>query len=440
MPGGVLDILLEKKPKNLRIIFLTFEGFKKFLEPYFGKEDLVFEFIPKYEPKSFLKTLFRFFYSYLIFTGTTRVLATFGARADIPPAGGNRHLAPLKSFVAGTFGRFNFIKTKFVPWLFGKIFNERPYACLFEKYSPELLFATSIAFFPDAELIAEARRRGVQTVGMVPNWDHLNKYFLPLQTDWLLVQNEPMLKEAVELQAYPESKITIVGFPQFDFYARYQDFLIPKDEFFERFNIPKKSKVILFISGAAYSLDEPDILEEIASWIKARKFAMPLHLFVRPYVVLRDREREEKKYRKLMGNPLISFNWLKTEGAEQLKLYLSMLFWADVVISIFSTTAIEAAILDKPTLTIGFDGYKRRPYHQSIRRLEDMSHFKNVLGTESVRVVRNFEDLYRSLNEYLHNPARDREKRKFLVQKMCYRQDGRASERLADFIFEKVNE
>jgi CDP-glycerol glycerophosphotransferase (TagB/SpsB family) len=142
----------------------------------------------------------------------------------------------------------------------------------------------------------------------------------------------------------------------------------------------------------------------------------------------------------LIDNPNVSFNWLKWgDSEENRRYYFSMLYYAEVIISIFSTTAIEAAIFDKPILTIGFDGYKARPFHESIVRLEKMSHFKNILETGSVKVVRSFEELFENLKAYLENPSLDKEKRKFLVQKMCYQMDGRASGRIADFVIAKAN-
>ena len=440
IPDGILEQLIEKRNKDTQIVITTLEGFKKVLGSYGEHEGVMIEYIKKIPPSGVLQKAFQFFYSYLIFTGTTKTLATFGARADVPPAGGNRHMAFLKNATSKTFGRSKFIKTKFVPWAFKKIFRKRPYKDLFDKYNPDLVFVSNIAFFPDQELVAEAGRRGIKTIGMACNWDHLNKYFIPMHSDFLIVQNEPMQKEAIDLHSYNKHQIFISGFPQFDMHANYKDWIIPKDEFLKKFNIPEGKKIILFISGAAYALDEPDILKEISKWIKNGRFDDETHLVIRPYVVGRDKSNEEKKYKDLMDKPNISFNWLMNEhDIENKKYYLSMLYYSDVVISVFSTSAIEAAFFDKPMLTLGFDGHIKRPPHQSITRLEKMSHFKHVLDTGSVKVAKSFNDLYDGINSYLLDPAKDREKRKILVDKMCYRVDSKSSERITYFILEKID-
>lgn len=438
MPGGVLDQFIKRRPRNTRLVFLTLKGFEKKFERFLKNDSVAVEFVEKVKQPSGLRKLFQFFYSYLIFTDTTRILATFGARADVPPAGGNRHLAFFKNFLANTFGKLKFVKVRLVPWLFELFFKERPHADLFRKYQPSAVFLSSIAFLGDLEFLLEAKRRGITTVGMACNWDHLNKYYIPLRADYMLVQNEPMLKEAVELQEYEPDRVFPVGFAQFDAHIDFRRRPISREKFFEKFGIPKNKKLILFISGAAYALDEPDILKAIIGWIEHDKFGLPLELMIRPYVIARDREAEEAKFGQFKNNPHVVFNsFRRDENAETRDLYLAMLYHADVVIPIFSTMAIEAALFDRPTISIGFDGHKKRPFHQSVTRLEHLTHFKHVLETGSVKVVRSFDELYQNINRYLCFPEQDRRQRKELVEKMCYQADGKVSERIADFVLSK---
>lgn len=443
IPRGVFERLAESKKPDTQIVLLVTktEHFDKIRHaPYVADRSITVEFVPLYEPKSFTTKLFRFFYAYLIFTGTTRTLATLGARADMPPAGGNRHLAFVKSAIAHTLGKIPVIKKRVVPWLFDRVFTERPYAYLFEKYRPVLVFAANMAMIPDSELLAEAQRHGVKTLGMVCNWDHLNKYFIPRRADHIVVQNEPMRGEAVVFQGYEPEQITVTGFPKFDVYHDIGKHAATREEFFRHFHIPERAKLILFISGSAYSLDEGDILGTISGWMKQGRFAKEARLMIRPYVTLRDRKQEEKKYKTLMGDPTIAFNWVKGDESQEAKrLYRGMLYHADVIVSMFSTTAIEAALLDKPTIAIGFDGYAKRPAHQSIRRMERMHHFKNVLDTGNVKVVRNFDDLFALMNAYLISPEKDADKRKDLVERLCYQADGLASKRISDVILSHAN-
>jgi len=434
LPDGVIERLIKENSPGVRLVLLTAKKMEGRLLRYADGQNVVISIIDTFSPKGFVQKLFHFFYAFLIFTGSTRILATFGARADIPPAGGNRHIAPVKALIAATFGRSKFVKTKLTPWLFQKIFRKRPYKNVFDKYSPDLVVTPNLAFFPDIELVSEAKRRGVKTLGMVMNWDHLNKYYIPMHVDRLMVQNEPMRREAVGWHCYEDDQVSVVGFPQFDMYAKKEKYLLPREQFLKNFGLSHEEKIILYVSGAAYSLDEPEIIESISQWIGEGKFGKS-KLMIRPYAIARDLELEQKKYARFENNHPIVFNWMRrSDNLESKKYFASMLAYSHVIISIFSTTAIEAAIFDKPTITIGFDGNHKRPYHQSIRRLEDMSHFRNVLDTGSVRVVRSFDDLGRTISAYLDNPGTDHDKRINLIDKMCHKIDGRASERIANYI------
>lgn len=437
LQNGVADQLTRNE--SVRVVFLTPPG--RIPELARGSEigqrpNVFVEELTKMPKRTLLQNAFYFFYSYLMFTSTTRLLATFGARADAPPAGGNRHFAVFKSVIASTCGKSRWIKLRAVPYLYKKIFNERPYAYVFEKYHPDLVFISNIAHFPDPEILSEAKRLDVKTVGMASNWDHLNKYYIPLHSDILLTQNEPMKKEAVEYHSYLSDEVVVVGFPEMDSQIDKEKHIQPKEAFFAKLGIPSESKLILFISGSVYYLDEPIILKKISEWIKENKFGSSIYLMVRPY----PQRTEKEKYKDLEGGPHIIFNWLSNwDDVEGSSYYKNSMYYASVVIAIFSTTAIEAALWDKPILTVGFDGNAQRPYHQSIKRLEDLSHFKHVLETGSVPVARSFEELYEGIKKYLDDSALHREERKKLIDKMCYKIDGKSSERVVGILLKHIN-
>ena len=434
--GSVLDRL--SRDDRLKLVIVTSPGIAEVISrdhrSKIGGRTAV-EVIKIRRPQKFLERLFYFFYSYLIFTGTTKMLATYGVRVDAPPAGGNMALAFLKRAIAGTFGRFRWIKTRLTPWLFFKIFSERPYQSTFERHKPDLVFISSIAEFPDIEMLAEAKKRGIKTLGMAANWDHLNKYFIPLQSDLLLVQNEPMAKEAVALQGYRAGQVKLVGFPQFDLYGSLKDYTDPRKVFLRRLSLPEDAKLIYFITGAAHYLGEPDIVRETLRWLQENSLGAKSFLMIRTYP-----GTTQERFREFYGHSRIVFDHPPALLTfEALRHFFNQMRHADVVISIYSTTAIEAGILDKPLIAIGFDGHAELPFMKSIRRAETMTHIRHILDTGSVRVVRSFDELFYDLKRYLGAPEIDREKRKQLVQKMCYKIDGAASERIANFILEEIS-
>ena len=254
---------------------------------------------------TFAQRMFRFFYSYLIYTSTTQLLATMGTRPDEMPPGG-RLLAPCKSLIASTLGRSRVIKTTVVPFLFNRLFRERPFTVLFEKYAPELVFVPNIYGWFDTLLLREARAHGVKTMGMPANWDHMDKYFMPFRVDHLLVQNDQMRDAAMREQCYRENQVSLVGYPHFDFITG-KTYLMSREDMLRYLGFPGHARFILYLSGSVYCPDEPDIIEELLKWADEKRFAYDTYIVIRPYLGgrFKDKDFDEKKFNRFVEHPRV---------------------------------------------------------------------------------------------------------------------------------------
>ena len=443
-PGGFFSQLKErlKRDQNMRAVFLVYpKDYKKYaylFEDNFGGR-LILEQIPVQNPKTFLEKAFRFFYSYLIYTGTTRLMATIGTRPDEPPAGGRGYLAPLKKIIAATLGRSEFVRSRIIPRLFLKFFKERPFQSVFDRYPPQLVFVSHLYGWFDTLLLAEAKRQGVRTMGMPAGWDHLDKYYLPFKVDRLLIQSEQMKQAAIKRQFYNPKAIEIVGHPYFDFIVD-KKYLLSREEIFNFLGLPLDIKVILYISGSAYCPDEPDIIETMLKWVDENKFRQDTYLVLRPYLGGRgaDREFDRKKFEKFREHPKVRF-WTREAWADlQNSVYfINLMRHADAIITVYSTVFLEASVFNRPILAVAFDGYKERPFSRSLRRFRIMEHFQSVIKTGAMRTAHNFEELFEILKKYFDDPKLDEKQRMLLQKEFCYELDGLASKRIADAIFEK---
>jgi len=435
-PNSVIDRL--SKNKNLKIILVVASSIKNLLEIQHSDrmkdKNIILEVVGEFKPKSFLERSFYFFYSYLIFTTTTKTLATWGVRADAPPAGGNRYISVIKAAIASTFGKSKWIKRKFIPWMFLKIFRKRPHKALFDKYNPDLVFLSNIAHFPDQEILAEAKRRKIRTLGMASNWDHFNKYFIAMKSDEFLAQNKAIFQESVDLQVYEKEKVKIVGFAQFDPYEKIEKYTDSKDEFLKRVKAEPGAKFILFIAGSVHYAAEPDAIRALLKWINQGEFGDNTYLFIRTYPGV-----DMSKFKEFMDNPRFLYDTPPTiANISGMRYFFNQMCHADIIISIYSTTLLEAAIFDKPLVTLGFDGNNKIPFCKSILRAERMAHIKHLIDDGYVTIARSFDDLYFNIKRYIENPKQDRDKREKLVEKMCYKIDGLASKRISDYILEAV--
>lgn len=426
---------------------IVHSGYGDHYQDFFAKNppqpNVLFERVKFVREKTLLQKVFRFFYSYFIYTGTTAVMATIGIRPDEPPAGGRfkKFLGPLKWLISRTFGKSRWMRERVIPFLSERIFHERPFAHLFEAYQPDLVFVPHIYGTFDTELLAEAKRRGIKTLGMVSNWDHFDKYYLPHKADAILAQSEQIMDFAVRHQWYDPACIHLVGYPSFDVIVRERGEK-SRAEVLSDLRLPEHGRYILYISGSAYCRDEPEIIQELVAAIERGRFGDNMYIVVRPYAGTRpaDREYDREKFDQFLGHPRIrTFAGEFWGDVSKTARFVHILEHADVVHVVYSTAALEAAILDRPLVAPTFDGWHKRPFSQSIRRFEIREHFADVLKTGALRPAYNFSDLFRYTEEYLRDSSRDQEKRELLRRRLCWKTDGRASERVFDYMLSALS-
>lgn len=440
-PGSVFYRLMDtlKQRSDLRIVFLfprkDYPKFADFVEPY-KHERCIMEMVDFNPKQTFIQKVFYFFYSYLVYTGTTKTLATMGMRVDEPPAGGRWRflLAPIKVLIANTFGRSRWIREVMVPKIFLHLYSGRPFKNIFDTYRPDLVFGTHIYGKFDMQLLAEAARNGVRTVGMISNWDHFDKYYLPFKVDALLAQSPQVRDLAIQYQWYRSEDIIVTGYPHCDLITQKKD-AMTRAEILKSLGFSPDAKYIVFASGSAYTADEPDIIEKILEWADQNSFGCNLHVVIRPYLGGRgaDQDFDEKKYNRFHEHPRVTFYEREFWGDLEKSIYFtSILRHADATVIGYSTMVLEAAVLDKPLISPSFDGYHERPFNRSIKRFELREHFQDILKTGALKQARNFDDLFRFLNEYLKNPHLDADKREKLREIALYKTDGKASERVVE--------
>ena len=446
-PGGLFDQLKKRAAFNdLSVVLIV----PSFVEKYIArvneyakdaKDKVVIELVPGTQRLYGLQKFFAFFYSYLIYTGTTKTLATMGMRPTDAPGGGKLYLAPLKIFIANTFGRSRFIKTKFVPWLYDFVFWERPLRAVFEAHKPDLVFAPDLFNLFGGVVLREAKKQKVKSIGMVMNWDHLDKYYIPFHADLFLAQSEQIKSFAINYQAYKENEVEIVGYPYIDFVTD-KSYAMPRAETMKQLGFPPEVRYILYIAGSMYCPDEPDIIEKILEWADKKYLGEDVRLVVRPYPGGRGRDKafDKQKFDGFKDHPRVSVQlekfWMDVPASAY---FMNIMRYADAVIAIYSTAVLEAAALDRPLLTTAFDGYNKRPFNRSVRRFELREHFRDVLATGGVRRAYNFDDLLASLQEYLRDGGVDAGKREEMRKQVVYKWDGKSTERVLGHILNNLS-
>lgn len=347
---------------------------------------------------------------------------------------GKNFLRFLASFILmKAFGRFRIVRSlsRFADYL---TINKRRFAECFASHQPSLVFATDIFNDDDVHLLAEAKARGIRTVGMVRSWDNFTtKGVFRIKPDTLIVHNEIIKQEALKCSGISEKEIFVSGIPQYDRY--FSGKRMTRDEFFKKIGLDSEKKLILFSPfGKRFTDTDWQVMEILKEFIE-KKLIPPAQVLVRftpnDEVPLSKFKPNQDFYLDKPGHQFKEGVFRDQElNAADMEWLADSLANADVVVAGGASIGIDAAVFGKPAILIYFDGLEYRPYLQSVKRFIDYSHGKLVIDGGFLKPARSRDELLFSLNQYLGNPGLDSSLRKELVEKMCWKTDGQSGKRI----------
>jgi hypothetical protein len=320
------------------------------------------------------------------------------------------------------------------------------YADLFAAMRPALVVTpTTGLYFSEGPLLARATRARVPAVAVDLSWDHFTTKTAPLRrVAALSVWNEAMKREAVELHGYRPEQVAVNGVPQFDIY-RDGSAIDTLEEFCRHIGADpvRKLATLTTIPPVLYRHHDR-VIARLAEAIDREELGFPAQLLVRVHP--RD---DLELYRQFEGRPhvivekpfrtgrLAEGSAVDPTGADRRHL-ANTLVHSDVIVNVASTIAIEAAICDTPIVNIGFDGLEQRPFLDSAARYYQYTHYRPLVEAGAVRVAGDLEEMIKLARRYLEEPTLDRDGRTRAVEELCIRADGRAAERVAEFILREL--
>lgn len=406
---------------------------------------LVFDALPEVANQR-MERIFKFLESQSIHTDTVAMLQrTRLWRHESAGAFGRRFGRFLLSAMCRELGRFRWWRTLIRKWY--RLIPNHAFDDLLDRYQPDMVFCPNMIYSEDYVLLKAAHRRKIPTVGMLLSWDNFySKTFLRVPPDRLIVHTEKIRGHAVRFGDYPAHRIEISGIPQYDRHFRKQG-IIARDQFIRELGGDPSKKLILYAfsgkNGLHLDVDMLDILHEM---IEKKEISEPVNVLVRPYpkfdMPMKTLEDLRSGYGFLAERAMAhvgkkgEYDW--EFDADSLRLLTNSLAHADVIITMYSTFFIEAAIFDKPLIAIGFDGRKKMDYWNSARRFFEWNHLRDIKPLGGIRIVQSREEFLRAINEYLKNPDTDAEGRKKIVMQQCQFTDGRSAERVVSILLNQL--
>ncbi len=324
----------------------------------------------------------------------------------------------------------------FFRWLDEKTRPDRDNGPLFDKYHPDLVFATNIMEDPDSFIVREAKRRGVPTIGMPKSWDNLSKMFMRSKPDQLIVWSEYMKGEAVKFQNFKRDDIRALGIPQFDIYFN-REGLPTREAFLKQVGLEPGRKLVLFASEAKLSPPDPEFVDMLAKAIEDGRIPNA-QLLVRPHFGF---HRDPPRFDPFRGRPHVAVDTLYTANPvfydqadysiEHWQRLACSLIYADVVVTTFSTMTLDATACGTPAVNVMFDGRTPKPYRESIMRWYDTEHYLPVSATGAAVRADSESALIDAVNRCLQDRGIQMEGRERLKKEFIEPFDGKAGERIA---------
>lgn len=325
-------------------------------------------------------------------------------------------------------------------WFIGdEFFSE-----LFDKYSPNLLFCAHLFDDKEIQLLREARRRNIKTVGFINSWDKMTaRGIIRLLPDQLIVFNELVKKEAMKYGDMPEKRIIITGIPQYDWHTNYHPML--RAEFFQKKSLNPAKKLIVYAPmGKAFSNSDWDIIDLLNDAVIGGVIKNA-QLFVRfqPNDFLDDAEIKKRPW-LIYDWPGVRFSKKRgidwDMGFDDIRGLTNTLANADIFICYASSMSIDAAVFNKPVINIDFEVNSKELMSKSPTYFYQMTHYQKALKTGGIQHPKNVAELFNGINAYLENPTLDEAGRRRLVDEQCWKLDGKSGDRISKIILKNLNE
>jgi len=322
---------------------------------------------------------------------------------------------------------------KFLRWIDLRIVWKAPYRDLLRDSSPDAVFIVQPYKAEAYPLIREAARQRIPVIAHIPSWDNVTMWETPTKVDQLIVSNDRMRDQAIGFFGYDPQEVRIAGIPRFDVYANKSS--LDRESFIKMIGGDPKKKIITYATGykPTWDGDEVETIEIIDEAMKKGEIKEKCQIIVRLHP-----KKSADTFERIIGRPGIILQsgegQFDPPGLSFSELLKNTLVHSDVLINLASTLTLEACIVNTPVINIGFQG--SREESKSVRAHFDQTDYKNLLNEGGLRVAWDPDNLINHINAYLSNPLLDSDGRKRIVEKFCYKVDGKSLERLLTFLVE----
>jgi hypothetical protein len=328
-------------------------------------------------------------------------------------------------------------------------FSPDLYSDLFENLPPDLVVASTPGWRQDCYLLREAARRKIKTAAAIVGWDNPSSYSLPgSPVDWITCWSQIQEQELVLGSDWTPDRVNVGGIPSYDGYFR-REWLIPCESYFALHGLDPARKLVSY--ACSFISFAPNLVnaQTLANLISADALSQPAQLLIRLHPNHYQNNplyRKEADQMRQMAQEMPHIHIVEPVplggdlgyySGEDMPEKTSMMAYSDVFTTVYSTMVVEAAIHDRPIISVCIDtpgGWKTpRKFSLPLSKIGSWPTHQRFRLSGAGRVVSSELTLKEALNYYLDNPGADQDKRSAFIQRECTFTDGSAGHRTGEF-------
>ncbi len=313
---------------------------------------------------------------------------------------------------------------------------------VFERHGIDLLVTTSPGYqLGDAIIMCEAERRGIRCVTTVLGWDNpTSKGYRGADPHRVIAWSERMSEQLERYHDLPPDRVVVGGVPHFDRYQR-PDELLTREELCAGLGLDPTKRIVAFATCPPGSYRANlEVATELARAALEGRFGEGAQIVVRlhPIAFRADHlghlagfeELAESCDHVALDLPGVRSLTLRCDmpGSDGAHL-ASLLKHAGVLVNIFSTTTLEAFLVDTPVVMVAYSGNPDWTLYEHLRPLVDSG---------GAQIADTLEELVEQVSESLEHPQARSETRRRIARQETGPLDGRSGERIGRIIAEEA--
>jgi len=324
------------------------------------------------------------------------------------------------------------------------------YGDLFDRYQPSLVIASTPGWRLDRYLMRQAVKRGVPTMGAIVGWDNPSSYAIPgAAVDWVTCWSEKQKDELISGSDWPKDAVNIGGIPSYDGYFR-QTWLMNKQDYYDLHQLDPNRKLLSYACSFITFSPNYQNIEAIAELVANDELVQPSQLLIRLHpnhfmdepLFTEEKKKIEALAAKLphvhVVEPVALGGELGRYSGEDMPEKCSMMAHADVFLTVYSTMVVEAAIHDRPIVSVCIDapGGWNQPgrFSLPLSKIGEWPTHQRFIDAGAGIATFNKEQVKAAINRYLADASLHSDQRHQFIKQECTFTDGLAGKRTAAFI------